>query len=198
MTVAQLLPLAAGRWTVDKAHSTVRFSVRHMGISNVRGGFGRFDATLVVGDSLEASRLHAWVDMSSIDTGNSMRDGHLQTTDFFDVAVHPTMEFSSASITTADGSMFTMDGILTINGVSQPQRLEVEFLGLEQFPMDGSTHAGFAARGRLSRKAFGIDFNVPLAAGGVVVGDRIELELDTQLLPEAEATAYHDAFVPQP
>jgi polyisoprenoid-binding protein YceI len=190
------LPIATGTWVVDKTHSTVEFAVRHMGISKVRGTFSAFDAELAVGDSLEQTRLSATVGLSSIDTKNSMRDGHLRTTDFFHVEKHPSMSFASRQIVAGTDGRLTVIGDLTLNGVTRTQRFDVEFLGTAIFPMDGSSHAGFEATGTLSRKEYGIDFNVPLAAGGVVISDTIEIRLDIQLMPAAEAPAYHQKFMP--
>jgi polyisoprenoid-binding protein YceI len=178
---AMTLPLPAGRWILDDAHSTVEFSVRHMGISKVRGRFTEFAAELTVGDTTATSRLDATVALASIDTGNETRDGHLRTTDFFDLATTPVMTFTSSSIADRGDGTYVADGSLTLNGRTQPQQLVVEFNGTETYPMDGSVHAGFSATGSLSRKDFGVDFNVPLAAGGVVIGDRISIEIDVQV-----------------
>ncbi len=93
---------------------------------------------------------------------------------------------------------YVMTGALTINGVTNEQSFDVELLGEAIFPVDNSTHVGFSAAGSLSRKAYGIDFTVPLAAGGVVVGDKIDIELDIQLLPATQAEAFHSAFLPAP
>ncbi|MEL6890650.1 MAG: YceI family protein [Actinomycetota bacterium] len=175
------LPLAAGTWSLDQAHCTVEFTARHMGISKVRGRFHTFDATVVVGDSLATSRLEATVDMSSVDTANPDRDAHLRNSDFFHVDQHPTMTFASAEIVPSD-SGYAVSGDLTINGITRRETLDVEFHGTETFPGDGSLHAGFEATGRISRKAYGVDFNVPLGAGGFVISDAIDIALDIQLL----------------
>jgi polyisoprenoid-binding protein YceI len=188
--------LHPGTWVLDRAHAAAVFSVRHMGISRVRGTFTGVDATLTVGDDLATTTLSAVVDMATVNTNNAMRDAHLRATDFFDVDAHPTMEFRSVTILESGADSYTVLGDLTINGTTRTQSLEVEFLGTEVFPPDGSTHAGITAKGSLSRKAFGIDFNVPLAAGGVVVGDKIDIELDIQLIPAGEAAAYHDKVLP--
>jgi polyisoprenoid-binding protein YceI len=190
------LSLAAGSWVVDKTHSTVEFAVRHMGISKVRGTFSAFDARLDVAETLDATTLTARVILSSIDTNNAMRDGHLRNTDFFNVETHPEMTFVSRRITGTEDEGLLMTGELTLNGVTRTQAFTVAFEGIATFPFDGSTHAGFSANGKLSRKDFGIDFNVPLAAGGVVIGDTIDITLDIQLMPASEATSYHEKFLP--
>jgi polyisoprenoid-binding protein YceI len=188
--------LEQGTWVLDKTHSTVEFSVRHMGISKVRGSFKRLDASLTVGAAPTDSTLTASVDMSSVDTNNATRDGHLHSTDFFNVEGNHTMDFVSSSINETSDGRYLMTGALTINGITNEQSFDVEFHGQAVFPMDNSTHAGFTATGSLSRKSFGIDFNVPLAAGGFVIGDKIDIELEIQLLPAAQADAFHNAFLP--
>ncbi len=175
------LPLASGIWTLDKTHAAVVFTVRHMAISRVRGTFGGVDATLTVGDSLETSALDAVVDLSTVDTGNTDRDNHLRGSDFFNVQTHPLMTFHSSRIRQDDDGGFTVDGTLTINGRSNPLTLAVELHGTEIYPMDGSVHAGFSATGSLSRRDYGIDFNVPTATGGFVIGDKVSIEIDAQL-----------------
>jgi polyisoprenoid-binding protein YceI len=192
-----VLPLDRGTWVLDRTHSTVDFSVRHMAISKVRGTFHGVDAELVVGESVADSWLRATVALASIDTGNTMRDDHLRPTDFFSVATHPTMTFVSRTIVPVADGAFELVGDLTLNGVVREQRFAVQFLGTAVFPFDGSSHAGFTATGTLSRKAFGIDFNVPLGAGGVVIADAIEIVLDVQLMPAAQSEAYRAKFLPQ-
>lgn len=176
------LPLAPGTWALDQTHTTVAFTVRHMAISKVRGTFSGIDATLTVADTLEASTLTATVDLSTVNTGNADRDAHLRGSDFFDVSAQPTMTFRSTRIRPDGDGGFVVDGTLTLNGRSNPLTLAVELHGIETYPMDGSTHAGFSATGSLSRRDYGIDFNVPMATGGLVIGDKVGIELDVQLV----------------
>ena len=133
-TATSALPLIAGTWNVDTNHSDVSFTVRHLGISKVRGQFNSFDTTLVVGDSLETSSLSATVDLSSVDTNNADRDGHLQSTDFFNTETHPQMTFSSTSIVENGDNEYSVLGTLTINGTAKPVELAVEFNGTEDLP----------------------------------------------------------------
>ncbi len=179
------LPLAPGLWTLDPLHCTVEFTARHMAISKVRGRFHSFEAELLVGDTLDSTTLTATVDMSSVDTDNSDRDAHLRNSDFFDVEQHPTMAFASTTITDVGDGGYLMTGDLTINGVTRGETLEVQFHGTETFPGDGSFHAGFEASGTINRMDYGVDFNVPLGAGGFVISDKIGIELDIQLLAPA-------------
>ena len=174
------VPLEPGAWTIDPAHSTVEFLIRHLGLSKVRGRFNDFDARLQVGDDLASTTLEATVDLASVDTNNADRDNHLRSTDFFDVDTHPTLTFTSKRVEERDGRYVVM-GDLTLNGVTRPVDLDVDFNGTEVYPMTGKTHAGFTATGEISRKEWGVDFNVPLSAGGVVLGDRVRLEIEAQL-----------------
>lgn len=180
------LPLAPGRWLLDPLHCSVEFTARHMAISKVRGRFHQFHATLVVGTTLDDCHLKATVDLASVDTGNADRDAHLRGSDFFDADTHPVMHFASRRITERGNDRYDVVGDLSLNGATSDLHLGVRFHGVESFPGDGSTHAGFEATGALRRSDFGVDFNVPLAAGGVVVSDRIGIELDVQLQPASE------------
>ena len=179
------LPLQPGTWIIDTAHSSVEFTVRHLGISKVRGRFATVDATAQVGDTLAATTLSATIDLSSIDTGNTDRDGHLRTTDFFDIAAHPQLTFTSKTISDLGNGRYRVTGALSLNGTTHDQDLDVEFNGTEVYPMDNSTHAGFTATGSLQRSDYGVKFDVPLAAGGFAIGDKVGLELNVQLFPAA-------------
>ncbi|HSM67257.1 MAG TPA: YceI family protein [Ilumatobacteraceae bacterium] len=180
-TTTSTLPLASGTWNADPAHTTVGFVVRHLGLSKVRGRFEGVTAQLVVGDDLASSSVTARVEMGTVKTGNPDRDAHLASSDFFNADTNPTMTFVSTSIT-GEGEEFTLAGDLTINGVTRPIELDVEFFGTSVFPMDQSTRAGFSATGSLSRKDFGIEFNVPLGGDKVMIADKVVLELDVQLI----------------
>jgi polyisoprenoid-binding protein YceI len=184
MTTTTQLPLTTGTWTVDPSHTTVGFTVRHLGLSKVRGRFDGVDAAVVVGDGLENSSVRATIDLSTVDTANPDRDAHLRSSDFFDAESNPQMTFVSTEIR-GDGEDFTLVGDLTINGVTERVELDVEFFGTSVFPADQSTRAGFAATGTLSRKDFGIEFNVPLGGDKVMISDKVALDLDVQLVAPA-------------
>jgi polyisoprenoid-binding protein YceI len=181
------LPLAAGRWALDPAHSSVGFTIRHLGVSKVRGRFQRFDVDVVIGATLAETSLTATVDVASVDTGNPDRDAHVLTPDLLDVARRPTMTFRSTSITEG-GDGWLVDGDLTIGEVTRPFRLDVELGGVEEFP-GGPRHAGFEARGELRRKDFGIDLTLPPGVSAVALGDVVKIELDVQLLEPAPLPA---------
>lgn len=176
------LPLTTGAWPVDPAHSAVEFTVRHLGLSKVRGRFNEFDATLTVGQSLDDVSVQAAIDLASVDTNQPDRDAHLRSTDFFDTETHPRMTFASTGIADRGDGSYQLDGDLTINGVTKPVALDVEFNGTEDYPLDGSNRAGFSASGSLSRKDFGIEFDVPLGADKVAIGDKVNLDLEIQFV----------------
>ena len=180
-TPTSTLPLGPGRWTLDKNHSGVYFVVRHLGLTNVRGRFDRFDATLDVGADLDAVSVTADVELSSVDTNNADRDAHLRSTDFFDTESNPTMTFRSTSIV-GSGENYELAGDLTIAGVTKAVSFDVEFNGTETFPGDQLTHAGFTATGQIRRSDFGIDFGIIAGAEKLMLGDKIKVELDLQFI----------------
>src|SRR5438552_6371962 len=142
-TRTSTLPLAPGHWAVDSNHSSIGFTIRHLGVSKVRGRFTRFDAEVVIGETLETTSVSATVDVASIDTANADRDAHVLSPDIIDVARRPTLEFRSTRISGA-GSEYQVDGELTIGDVTRPLVLAVELGGIENFP-SGPRHAGFEA-----------------------------------------------------
>ena len=162
--------VVAGTWTIDPSHSEVGFTVRHL-MSKVRGQFTSFEGSLTSGDSLESTRATATIDLNSIDTRDGQRDGHLRSADFFDVENSGQMTFTTTSF---DGTSATGD--LTIKGVTRPVELDVEFLGAGEDPWGGQ-RVGFEATTEISRKDFGIDFNVPLDGGKVLIGDKVSIHL---------------------
>jgi polyisoprenoid-binding protein YceI len=175
------LPLPAGTWTADPSHTTVGFSVRHLGLSKVRGRFEGVTAQLVVGDDLASSAVTAEIEMASVSTGNTDRDAHLASTDFFGAENNPKMTFVSKEIV-GSGDEYKLVGDLTLNGITKPVELDVEFFGTSVFPADQSTRAGFSATGSLSRKEYGIEFNMALGGDKVMISDKVALDLDVQLV----------------
>src|SRR3954470_11943444 len=174
------LPLAPGRWAVDSNHSSIGFSIRHLGVSKVRGRFTRFDADIVIGETLDTTTVRATVDIASIDTANADRDAHVLSPDLIDVAKRPTMAFRSTRVAGA-GSEYQVDGDLTIGDITRPVVLAVELGGIETFP-GGPRHAGFEATTEIRRKDFGIDLAMPPGVSAVALGDVVKVVLDLQLL----------------
>jgi polyisoprenoid-binding protein YceI len=160
----------AGTWNIDASHSEVGFTVRHL-MSKVRGQFTSFEGSLTTGDSLESTRATATVDLNSIDTRDAQRDAHLRSADFFDVETHGQMTFTTTSF---DGSVAR--GELSLKGVTKPVELEVEFLGIGQDPWGGQ-RLGFEATTTINRKDWGVDFNIPLDGGKVLIGDKVTVHL---------------------
>lgn len=176
MATTQLSGLVPGSWTFDPAHSEVGFSVRHAGISKVRGTFHEVDAQLQIADPIEESVLNATVQMASIDTKSPDRDAHVRGADFFDVEQYPTMTFRSTAVS-FDGDEATITGELTIKGETRTVEFAAEFNGVVVDPF-GVTRAGFSAETTISRKDFGITWNAALEAGGVLVSDKVVISLD--------------------
>jgi polyisoprenoid-binding protein YceI len=155
----------------------VSFSIRHLGVSKVRGRFRTFDAELVVGASPRATSVTAVVELASIDTANAQRDEHVRSAEILDVAQRPQISFRSTAID-GSGSRWHVDGELTIGAITRPLRLEVEFGGVETFVIDGTRHAGFEATGELRRK----DFGIAPGGAGALLGDVVKVELDLQFI----------------
>jgi polyisoprenoid-binding protein YceI len=167
----------AGTWELDPVHSSIGFVARHLMVSKVRGHFTKFEAQIVTApDPLESSAT-ATIDLSSVTTGNEMRDNDLRSTNFFDTATHPEMTFRSTGIR-RDGEDFILDGDLTIRGVTKPVSLTFEVNGFGPDPY-GGTRAGFSARGEIDRTDFGVSFNVAIP-GGVMVSEKIQLEIEAE------------------
>lgn len=180
------LGLRTGRWVVDHTHSSVLFSIRHLGLAKVRGRFDRFDATLDVGPTLADTRAEAVIDLTSINTNNTDRDTHLRSTDFFSTDTHPTMRFITGTITGA-GSDWQVHGELTLNGRTRPITLATEFNGLQDFPGRDLRLAGITATASLRRSEFGIDFGLlPLGADKLALSDDVKIELDLEFIEPKE------------
>ncbi len=177
-TAVQIPGYLAGTWDIDAAHSTVGFSVRHMMVSKVRGYFREFSGEIVTAEDPTQSVVNAEINMDSIDTRQEQRDAHIRSADFFDVGNHTHMTFRSTAVRT-DGADWTVVGDLTIKGITKQVELELELNG---FGPDayGGTRAGFSAKTEISRKAFGVDIDMPMDGGGVVVGDKISVELEIE------------------
>ena len=175
--------VTTGTWTLDPTHTEIGFTVRHL-MSKVRGKFDTFEGTLVTPEDLTASTVEVSVDLSSINTGTADRDAHLRSADFFEVDTYPSMTFKSTGIKQASDDEFVLVGDLTIKGVTKPLELEVEFLGEGGDPW-GGTRVGVEAKGEISRKEFGIDFNIPLEGDKLMIGDKIKLNIVAEAVLQA-------------
>ena len=176
--------IPTGKWSVDPVHSRVGFVARHMMVSKIRGTFKELTGDVTIADDLSQSTVTVEIQMDSIDTGNKDRDGHLRTNDFFDVAQFPTMSFKSTRVE-VDGNEGKLHGDLTLKGSTNPVTLDVEFEGTGGDPW-GGTRAGFSASGTINRKDWGVEWNAPLETGGVMVGDKVQIELDIQMVKQTD------------
>ena len=174
-------------WKIDPAHSEINFSVRHMMISNVRGSFEKFDGSV---DSDEAnpanSSAYVEIDVASINTKDEKRDAHLRSPDFFDVEHYPTITFKSTRIDVESSDHGKIYGDLTIRGVTRQVVLDTEYAGTAKSPW-GTTSAGFTAATTINRKDFGLEWNVALETGGMLVGDVIKIQIELEIVKQPES-----------
>jgi polyisoprenoid-binding protein YceI len=169
--------IPTGTWTVDPAHSSVEFSVKHMGIANVRGKFTEFEGTREMQEDLGTSRAHGSVQVATIDTGEGQRDGHLRSPDFFNVEEFPEITFESTRVEAIDDESSRVHGNLTMHGITREIRLEVVIQGTDIDPW-GNTRAGLEVVGKLNRSDFDMKFNQALGSGNMLVGDKVAVSLD--------------------
>lgn len=167
---------APGVYDVDPVHSSVSFVVRHLVAAKVRGNFTEFSGEFTVGDPIETSSVSATVQAASITSANEMRDGHLKSPDFLDLANHPTLELRSTRITPKRGGHYELEADLTIRGVTRPVVFDLEYLGTGP-SMTGGTMVGFEARAEIDRRDFNVSFEGTLENGSVVVGHKVTIEL---------------------
>lgn len=167
-----------GTWILDTAHSEIGFVARHAMVTKVRGNFEDFDAQVVVDvENPENASATATIRTASVNTGNADRDGHVRGEDFFDVEKFPEMTFTATSFDIRDQKTGTVTGDLTLKGITRPVTLDVEIFGVEEDPF-GNTRVGFEASTEINRKDFGIDFQAPLGSGGVLVSEKIQIQID--------------------
>lgn len=179
-----VLPAEPALYAIDKAHSSVGFRIRHLGISNVSGTFGEYDATVFLDPSdLSSIRVDATVLTASIDTGNQRRDGHLRSDDFFESERFPAMRFVSTSARDLGNNRFALSGDLTIRDVTRPVTLEGELVGTAVGP-GGSNRVGLEAGTTIDRHDFGLTWDNLTEAGGVVVGRDVRIMLDIQAIEQ--------------
>lgn len=175
------LGIKAGTWVADTTHSSITFQIRHLGLAKVRGRFDTFASSLTI-DENGAASVTAEIDLASIDTNNKDRDAHLRSTDFFNTDQHPAMIFESTSVS-GSGEEFTVNGNVTINGITKPLALKVEFSGTEFFSGANRNHSGFSATGTIKRSDFGVDFGaLPIGVDKLALGDDVKFELDLEFI----------------
>lgn len=169
--------IPTGTWTIDPVHSKVGFAVKHMGVATVRGEFREFAGTIEIGEDLEASRAFGTVKADSVDTGQSQRDDHLRSSDFFSSEEHPELRFESRRIEQVSEETLRIVGELTMNGTTREVVLEAELIGIGTGAED-EPRLGLEVTGQVSRRDFGMKFDAALGSGNAVVADKVKLELD--------------------
>jgi polyisoprenoid-binding protein YceI len=185
MSTTTDINVSTGTWTIDPTHTEIGFTVRHI-ISKVRGKFETFEGTLVTAEDITASSVNVSFDLSSINTGTAQRDEHLRSSDFFDADNQDKATFVSTGVVAKGANEFVVTGDLTIKGISKAVELDVDFLGEGSDPW-GGTRVGVEATTEISRKEFGIDFNIPLEGDKVVIGDKISIHIVAEAVLQADA-----------
>lgn len=173
-----------GTFAVDASHTQVGFIARHLMVSKVRGRFTDYEGNIVVAENPADSSVEVHIKTASVNTNDEGRDNHLRSDDFFNAERYPELVFKSTKFDfVADGS-WKVTGDLTVRDVTRPVVLDVEFEGVIQDPW-GNQRIGFSATGELNRDEFGVSFNAALEAGGVVVGQKIKLEIEAEAVRQA-------------
>jgi polyisoprenoid-binding protein YceI len=184
--------LVPGVWAVDPSHSEVGFTARHLMVSKVRGRFTDYEATVTIAPNVLDSTVEAIVQLESVETKDEKRDAHLRSADFFHTDEHPTMTFRSTGIR-ENGSDFYLDGDLSIRGVTKPVTFDLEFNGVVTTPWGGQS-AGFSAETEINRKDWGLEWNVALESGGVLVSEKVKIALEIEAsAPQVQSDDRADA-----
>jgi polyisoprenoid-binding protein YceI len=171
-------------WTFDPAHSSVEFRVRHMMVSNVRGKFTTVTGTIEEDEAnLANTYVEVDIDAASIDTRNEQRDAHLRSADFLDVEQYPTITYKTTDLEIVDEENVKVTGDLTIRGITRPIVLEATINGRGTNPW-GQEVAGISLKGSLNRNDFGLNWNVALETGGVLVGEKVEIEIEIEAVKQ--------------
>jgi polyisoprenoid-binding protein YceI len=168
-----------GRWTIDPANSSVTITARHMGLASVSGFINEFSGTIEIAEPAERSTVRAVMQADSIDTGNKMRDDHMRSADFLDVAAYPVIEYAGTRVSPQGDDRWTVEGELTLHGTTKAVPLELTYLGAGPDPW-GGRRAAFRATAELHRKDFAIDWNQSITAGVVLVGWVLQVVIDIE------------------
>ena len=167
-------------WTLDPTHSEIAFSVKHMMISKVKGGFNKFDAKIVADPTdLTTAEIEFTIDIASIDTRNEDRDNHLRSADFFEVEKYPSLTFKATSIEKTDDDEYAVTGDVNLHGVTRQETFNITFEGQGKDPW-GNEKAGFSGKTKIKRSNYNLTWNAALETGGVLVGDQITINLEIQ------------------
>lgn len=181
--------MSTSHWDFDLSHSSINFHVRHLMVSKVHGRFATWSGKLELDDEdLTRSRVEVAIEAASIETKEEKRDAHLRSPDFLEVEKFPTITFKSTQITRDGDEEYTVVGDLTIHGVTRQVTLEVEAGGRVTDPW-GGTRTGFSAKTSISRKDFGLTWNMALEAGGFLVGDKLDINLEIEAVRKSASAA---------
>ena len=179
--------MSTTKWLLDPTHSELGFKIKHLMITNVSGIFKNFTAEVETkGEDFSTAQINLSAEMASITTNNEQRDAHLRNADFFEVEKYPELKFKSTRIEKVDNNNFTLNGELTLKGITNPVKLDVEFNGLTKDPW-GNEKAGFVVTGKINRSNFGVNFNAVLETGGVMLSDEVKINSEIQFIKQAEA-----------
>ena len=174
--------IPTGTWVLDPSHTEIGFTVRHL-VSKVRGKFEEFESAVVVAENIAESKATAAIKLTSINTGTPDRDNHIRSNDFFGVEENQTMTFEATGIK-QDGEDYLVTGDLTIKDITKAVELEVELLGVGTDPW-GGTRVGFEAETGISRKDWGIDFNIPVQGEKLMIGDKVSIKITAEAVLQA-------------
>jgi polyisoprenoid-binding protein YceI len=171
------------KWSMDIGHSEISFKVRHLMISNVKGNFKTFDASIFTyGNDFLTAEIDLWIDPNSISTGEASRDEHLKGPEFFNAEVHKQINFTSSTIAPANGNgVHELWGEFTMNGITKNLKLDVLFGGIAKDPW-GNEKAGFTVTGKFNRSDWGLVWNTTLETGGLVVSDEVNISCEIELI----------------
>ena len=177
--------MATVKWTLDKAHSQLQFKVRHMMLTTVTGDFKEFDIEVeTAGDDFSTAKINVTANIESVASGSEQRDTHLKSDDFFNAEKFPTLSFTDTSLTHAGDDHWILQGDLTIRDITKPVSFQVLYMGMIDDPW-GNKKAGFEVNGKVSRKEYGLLWNVVTEAGGVVASDDVRIHCNVQFIKQA-------------
>jgi polyisoprenoid-binding protein YceI len=187
MSIATDHTTATGTYTLDPAHSRIGFVARHAMVTKVRGSFNEFQGSgSFNAEDPTQSQLQLTIEAASIDTRSADRDAHLRSNDFFDMENHPQITFVSTAVVAVDDTTFRVTGDLTIKGVTKPVTVDFEYAGTAVDPF-GNTRLGLEGSVVVNRKDWGLEWNAPLATGGVLVGEKVTLEFEVSAIKDVDA-----------
>ncbi|MFN8248543.1 MAG: YceI family protein [Ferruginibacter sp.] len=171
------------KWVIDPTHSEIEFKVKHLMVTNVKGKFKEFEASIyTTNDDFMSAEIDCFINAASIDTGNTDRDNHLRGADFFDVENHPQLSFQADTVENVDkDGSYELWGNLTMKGISKKIKLDVEFGGIVKDPW-GNEKAAFSINGKINRKDWGLNWNAALETGGVLVSEEVKINAEIQLV----------------